>query len=153
MHRPRCYIASPLGFTDEGRSYYYSVYLPALSRAVQPVDPWVLSSLQEYLLAYASAEARPWALKVAQRNTAAIHSCKLLVAHLNGQEPDSGTVAEVGYGAALGLKCFGIRNDLRQSGEPGVSLNLQVEGFIYQSGGCVVSSLEDLVQVLLTHEY
>ncbi len=151
MTKPRCYIASPLGFTDEGRAYYYDIYLPALAGVVEPVDPWALSSLQDYLSAYASGATRAWALEVARRNTAAIASCAMLVAHLNGQEPDSGTVAEIGYAAALGLTCFGLRNDLRQSGEPGVAVNLQVEGFIYQSGGCVVASLEDLVGALAAY--
>ena len=41
--RPRCYVASPLGFTEAGRRYYADVYLPALAEVVTPVDPWTLS--------------------------------------------------------------------------------------------------------------
>jgi nucleoside 2-deoxyribosyltransferase len=148
VSRPRCYVASPLGFSEAGRHYLRSVYLPALARVVQPVDPWALTTEEEVAAARASGRDREMSLEIAARNTAAIRSCELLAAYLDGQEPDAGTVAEVGYGAALGLTCFGLRTDLRQAGEPGVAVNLQVEGFVVQSGGRVCTSLEDLVAAL-----
>jgi nucleoside 2-deoxyribosyltransferase len=146
--RPRCYIASPLGFSEAGRFYYSEVYLPALARVVEPVDPWALTSADEVEDAREGGRARELALEIARRNAEAIRSCSLLAALLDGQEPDAGTVAEVGFAAALGLRCFGLRSDLRESGEPGVSVNLQVEGFILQSGGSMVRSLDELVRAL-----
>jgi nucleoside 2-deoxyribosyltransferase len=88
------------------------------------------------------------ALMIGRRNAEAIRSCQLLAADLDGQELDSGTAAEVGYGAALGLICFGLRTDLRQTGEEGVAVNLQVESFIADSGGRIVTTLEELVSAL-----
>lgn len=143
MPKPRCYVASPLGFTEAGRDYYERVYLPALATVVEPVDPWSLATVP---LPGASDQER--ALAIGRANAEAIRSCELLVAHLDGQEPDSGTVAELGYGAALGLRCFGLRSDLRQSGEPGVAVNLQVETFVVDSGGAMVATLEELVAAL-----
>jgi nucleoside 2-deoxyribosyltransferase len=140
--KPRCYVASPLGFTEAGRDYYARVYLPALSTIVTPVDPWSLDATA------AGAAPRERALAIGRANIEAIRSCELLVAHLDGQEPDSGTVAELGYGAALGLRCFGLRSDLRQSGEPGVAVNLQVETLVVDSGGTMVATLEELVAAL-----
>ncbi len=70
------------------------------------------------------------------------------MAHLEGQEPDSGTVAELGYGVALGLRCYALRSDQRQSGEPGVAVNLQVEAFIVDSGGMIAATLDELVAAL-----
>jgi nucleoside 2-deoxyribosyltransferase len=148
VSRTRCYIASPLGFTEAGRYYQREVYLPALARVVEPVDPWELTSEDEVERARRSGSERELALEIARRNADAIRSCSMLAALLDGQEPDAGTAAEVGFAAALGLCCFGLRSDLRQSGEPGVSVNLQVEGFIVQSGGIVVSSLDELVRAL-----
>ena len=143
MPKRRCYVASPLGFTEAGRDYYERVYLPALATVVEPVDPWLLGT---YVPPDASDRER--ALAIGRANAEAIRSCELLVAHLDGQEPDSGTVAELGYGAALGLRCFGLRSDLRQSGEPGVAVNLQVETFTVDSGGAMVATLEELVAAL-----
>jgi transketolase len=40
--RPRCYVASPLGFTAAGRLWNDQVLLPALREVVDPVDPWAL---------------------------------------------------------------------------------------------------------------
>jgi nucleoside 2-deoxyribosyltransferase len=148
--RPRCYVASPLGFTEAGRGYYARVYLPALAEVVEPVDPWVLTTAAEFAAAAAGGVTaqRALSLDVGRRNAEAIRSCSLLAAYLEGQEPDSGTVAEVGYACGLGLTCFGLRSDLRLAGEPGVALNLQVESLIVDSGGAIVGSLPALVAAL-----
>lgn len=144
----RCYVASPLGFTEAGRHYYAHVYLPALREVVEVVDPWSLTSAAEVQEALAAGREREIALEIGRRNSEAIRSCTLLAAHLDGQEADAGTVAEIGYGAALGLRCFGLRTDLRQSGELGVAINLQVEAFILETGGRITTSLDDLVAAL-----
>lgn len=146
--RPRCYIAGPLGFTEAGRDYYQRSYLPALATVVEPVDPWALTTAQELADAVRQGRRRELALTIGRRNAETIRSCQLLAADLDGQELDSGTAAEVGYGAALGLVCFGLRTDLRQTGEEGVAVNLQVETFIADSGGRIVTTLEELVAAL-----
>ena len=146
--RPRCYVASPLGFSEGGRDYYRRIYLPALAQVIAPVDPWSLTSDEEVASARAAGREREMSLEIGRRNAAAIRSCTLLAAYLDGQEPDAGTVAEVGFGAALGLRCFGVRTDFRQAGEGGVVVNLQVESFIVESGGRVCTSLDDLVDAL-----
>lgn len=146
----RCYVASPLGFTEGGRDYYRSVYLPALARVVTPVDPWELTSPDEIDAARAHGRQREMALEIGRRNVAAIRSCEVLVAYLEGQEPDSGTIAELGYAAGLGLTCFGLRSDFRQAGEAGAAVNLQVETFVVDSGGRICDSLDALVNVLET---
>jgi len=146
--RPRCYVASPLGFTAAGRDWSERVLLPALAGVVEPVDPWALTGVDELEAARRAGRERELALEIGARNADAIRSCSLLAALLDGQELDSGTAAEVGYAAALGLRCFGLRTDLRQAGEPGVTVNLQVEAFIAASGGTIVTTLEALVGVL-----
>jgi hypothetical protein len=143
-------VASPLGFTEAGRDYFGRVYLPALARVVELVDPWTLTSADEFIAAAATGSdaERALALEVGRRNADAIRSCTLLAAYLEGQEPDSGTVVEVGYACGLGLTCFGLRSDLRLAGESGVALNLQVESLIVASGGAIVGSLQELVTAL-----
>lgn len=146
--RPRAYVASPLGFTAAGRDWYRRVYLPALSGVIEPVDPWSLTSEAEVATAIAAGrEAQLWR-EVGARNIAAIRSSQLLVALLDGQELDSGTASEVGFAAGLGLRCLGLRTDLRQIGEDGSIVNLQVQAFIESSGGTIAGSLEDLVTAL-----
>jgi nucleoside 2-deoxyribosyltransferase len=145
---PRCYVASPLGFSESGSLYYRQVLLPALASVVEPVDPWSLTSAEDVEAARASGSERELALEIGLRNARAIESCRLLVAHLDGQEVDSGTAAEVGFAAARGLRCFGLRSDLRQTGEPGVAVNLQVEYFLLASGGSVCGGLGELLAEL-----
>lgn len=143
--RPRCYVASPFGFSEAGRDYYSRRYLPALAEHVEPVDPWSLSSPAEFEAAAARDETHAFAVEAGARNAEAIRSAALLIAQLDGQEVDSGTAAEIGYAAALGLPCLAIRSDLRASGEPGMRVNLQLEAFIVLSGGFVAGSLAELV--------
>jgi nucleoside 2-deoxyribosyltransferase len=145
VSRPRCYVASPLGFSETTRPWYRDVLLPALAELVEPVDPWSLTGEDEIAAAYAAGHEREIALEIGRRNVEAIRSSELLVAQLDGQEADSGTVAELGFAAGLGLRCFGIRSDLRQAGEPGVPLNLQVATFVAESGGTIEASLDALV--------
>ena len=145
---PRCYVASALGFTKAGAYYYEQVYLPALRAVVTPVDPWALTTAQEVAEARAAGRERDFALEIGARNAEAIRSCALLAAHLDGQEIDSGTAAEIGFAAALGLRCYGLRSDLRECGEAGVSVNLQVEHFLVASGGSLCTSLDHLVEEL-----
>ncbi|HZE03667.1 MAG TPA: nucleoside 2-deoxyribosyltransferase [Solirubrobacteraceae bacterium] len=146
--RLRCYVASPLGFTAPGRDYYERTYLPALAAVVEPVDPWALTTARELAEARAQDRLAELGLEIGRRNAAAIRTCSLLAAYLDGQEVDSGTAAEVGYAAALGLRCFGWRSDLREAGEPGSRLNLQLEAFILDSGGILAATLAELVQAL-----
>jgi len=146
--RHRCYVASPFGFTEAGRRYQEEIYLPALGAVVEPVDPWALTTPDELADARAHGCQRELALRIGRRNAEAIRSCSLLVAQLDGQEVDSGTAAEVGYAVALGLTCFGWRSDLRDAGEPGVRVNLQVETFIADSGGAIAGSLDELLGAL-----
>ena len=143
--RPRAYIASPLGFSEAGRAYYVERYLPALREHVEPVDPWTLSLPEEFSAAEAAGRARQFGLEVGARNAHALAAAQLLIAQLDGQEVDGGTAAELGYAAALGLPCVAVRSDLRRSGEPGMSVNLQLEAFVAISGGFFVRSLDELV--------
>ncbi|HEV2059215.1 MAG TPA: nucleoside 2-deoxyribosyltransferase [Solirubrobacteraceae bacterium] len=146
--RPRCYVASPLGFSEPGRAYYAQRYLPALAEHVEPVDPWALSLPEEFAAARETGREHAFAIEVGERNAAAIRGARLLIAQLDGQEVDAGTAAEVGYAAALGLPCLGVRSDVRASGEPGMRVNLQLEAFIVLSGGFIAASLGELVSRL-----
>lgn len=124
------------------------VLLPALAAVVEPVDPWALSTPEEFAEAAAAGAQRAFAAEVGRRNARAIDGCALLAACLDGQEVDSGTAAEVGYAAARGIPCFGLRTDLRRAGEEGAVVNLQLQAFIDMSGGRIVTGLEELVSDL-----
>lgn len=148
MSGARCYIASPHGFSEAGRIYYYGTLLPALSEVVEVVDPWILTSAEEFAAAARRRELEDFVVEVGNRNAAAIRDSRLLVACLDGADVDSGTASEVGYACALGLTCFGLRSDLRETGERGAIVNLQVQSFISMSGGRVCDTLEELREVL-----
>lgn len=145
---PLCYVASPLGFSEAGRHYLQTVYIPVLSTVVTPIDPWSLVGEGEIDQAHSAGRLRDLWLEIGRRNTNAIRSSSLLVALLDGQEADSGTVAELGYAAALGKTCFGLRSDVRQCGEEHMAINLQIETFVLDSGGEILSSLASLIEAL-----
>jgi nucleoside 2-deoxyribosyltransferase len=71
--------------------------------------------------------------------------CDAVVAILDGVDVDSGTAAEIGYAFAKGRPIFGYRGDFRLSADnEGATVNLQVEYFIRQSGGDIVTTIEQL---------
>jgi nucleoside 2-deoxyribosyltransferase len=64
---------------------------------------------------------------------------------------DSGTASEIGYACAKGKPILGYRGDFRLSADnEGSMVNLQVEHFIRQSGGDIVTSLADALAKLET---
>jgi len=144
----RVYVASPLGFAEPTKQYYGETLLPALAAVIQPVDPWSLMDPARVAELRASHGDSALAREIGRLNIEAIRGCAGLVAVLDGQEADSGTVAELGYAAGLGVACFGLRSDMRTMGEPGTSITLQVEAFIEYSGGSLHSSLSELVEAL-----
>jgi nucleoside 2-deoxyribosyltransferase len=103
-------------------------------------NPWQRASTER--------DRRRISLSIGEENARRIRACRWLVAYLEGQEPDSGTVVELGYAAGLGKLCFALRSDTRQAGEPGVRLNLQVEAIVVASGGAMYGSLDALVEGL-----
>jgi nucleoside 2-deoxyribosyltransferase len=148
MGRLAAYLASPLGFNEAGRSYYSDVLVPTLARVVEVIDPWSLVSKQDLEAAEASGGPAAVARTLGTANIAALDTADLLIAVLDGQEADSGTAAELGYAVGRGLTCFGLRSDIRETGEPGTVVGLQVEAFIDRSGGSVARSLIELIGVL-----
>jgi len=77
-------------------------------------------------------------------NEQGIREYDMILGILDGAEVDSGTVAEIGFAAGIGLRCFGLRTDWRDSGEFGLPLNLQVIWFIERSGGRLFRRIEDV---------
>jgi nucleoside 2-deoxyribosyltransferase len=68
----------------------------------------------------------------------------LVVACLDQEPPDNGTVVEVAWAAAHGRPVLAYRGDLRQGGEEGLRYNLMIGAAIRRSGGVEVATLEDL---------
>lgn len=148
MDLPRCYVASPFGFSEAGRAYYHGTLVPALSEVVEVVNPWAITEAGEFVRAAAEGTLATLVLEVGRRNAEAIRGCALLIACLDGSDVNSGTAAEVGYAAALGIRCLGLRTDLRETGERGAIVNLQVQSFIVHSGGRIAASLDELLEEL-----
>lgn len=144
--KPRCYVASPLGFTESGRYWYERVLLPLLAPLVEIVDPWSITSGDEVNDARQRGKLRDLWLAIGRRNFSAIDNCDIVVAVLDGDPPDVGTVAEVAWASAKGKPVIGYRSDFRQSGEEGVETNLMVPAAIDASGGSIVATVSELVE-------
>jgi nucleoside 2-deoxyribosyltransferase len=153
----KVYVASPLGFADSGREFYYRRLLPTLRRAGHDViDPWGLPVAHELARAlkrpYGRARRDALAVldhEVAHANHRALDGADAVVAVLDGADVDSGTAAEIGYAFARDKPVIGYRGDFRLAGDnEGAIVNLQVEYFIRASGGTVVTRLADVRSAL-----
>ncbi len=145
---PTVYLAGPQVFTPYGREFIPNDIIPLLENlSYDPVfpaelgDETVLQELSEEPLSAERAQAyRNWSEETGQRNMDAIDTADLVLANLDGADVDSGTAAEITYAASQNTPVIGYRTDTRHSGEnDGVIVNLQVEQFIKESGGTIIS--------------
>jgi len=149
----KIYIASPFGFSEAGRLFLYEKLIPVLNELnLLCIDPWKITAenLIEDVQKIKSLDERQKAwIKlnriIAENNKKGIVNSDGMLAVLDGTDVDSGTAAEIGYAAALDKKICGYRNDFRLCGDnEGAIVNLQVEFFISNSGGRIVSNLSEL---------
>jgi len=119
------------------------------------VNPWRMSNPQQFNVIIQDIQKRRQALhkvnmKIAAKNEEAIRECQIVMAVLDGTDVDSGTASEIGFAYALGKRIFGYRGDIRRSGDnDGSVVNLQVQYWIENSGGCIVTSLNALRELLV----
>src|SRR5215471_12028674 len=149
----RIYMAGPLGFSEAGRHFHASVLVPYVrALGYEVIDPWALTepSKIEAARAMPAGPSRQTAWErlnreIAAKNCAAIDDAHAVVAVLDGSDVDSGTASEIGYAFARGKLIVGYRGDFRSSADNEASIvNLQVEYFIRESGGAIVTRYEDL---------
>lgn len=146
------YLASPLGFSPEWKSYRDKIKRRLHELGCTVLDPWEQPFRPEIEEAgsirdrHAGIEAfKKIAGEIGKANEDMIRSCDLVLGVLDGPELDSGTVSEIGFAAALAKKCFGLRTDFRNCGEfDGIPMNLQVLYWLESSGGRLFRRIEDI---------
>lgn len=155
--KPCIYMAGPLGFSEAGRHFYQAVLVPFVSGLGYDVlDPWTLTDTRKIeaveRMPYGAERREAWRAlnrEIGANNRAAIDRAAGVVAILDGTDVDSGTAAEIGYAFAGGKLIVGYRGDFRLCADnEGGIVNLQVEFFIRQSGGTIVTRYEDLERSL-----
>jgi nucleoside 2-deoxyribosyltransferase len=149
----KIYMASPLGFSEAGSSFYNGTLIPTVKDlGYEPVDPWTLTAKAKIdpvaNMPYGPARRDAWRrlnVEIGGNNRAGIDSADMVLAVLDGTDVDSGTAAEIGYAFAKGKPILGYRGDFRLCADnDGATVNLQVEYFIRQSGGDIVASIKEL---------
>ncbi len=151
------YLASPLGFSEIGRNFCYTCLIPELEKLGHKVlDPWRLTEQRKIdavlHLSYGARKRAAWRrrnVETGGNNRTAIDCCDMVLAVLDGVDVDSGTAAEIGYAFARDKPILGYRGDLRLSADnEGSVVNLQVEYFIRQSGGDIITTIDSLSKAL-----
>jgi hypothetical protein len=143
------YIAGDFGFTEGGRFYYAEVYLPVMRCLFRRVvDPWSLLPGDYVRDAFANGREKEISAEIGAANSRGIEETSVLVASLEGQSIDAGSLAELIH-ALPNHRCFVLRTDLRQAGEPGSRFDLQVEHFMRERNAEVASSLAELADQVL----
>jgi nucleoside 2-deoxyribosyltransferase len=153
----KIYMASPLGFSEAGRSFYRGTLLRNVKRlGYKPIDPWTLTAKAKIdrvkKMPYGVKRRDAWHklnVEIGGNNRAGIDRADMVLAVLDGTDVDSGTAAEIGYAFAKGKPILGYRGDFRLSADnEGSIVNLQVEYFIRQSGGDIIRSIKELGSAL-----
>lgn len=155
MSRQRIYLASPLGFAESTRAFM-SGLVAALRDHVDVENPWDDTRFEDEITEIASLPAYVDRVDRLQRintelgraNTERIDRSDAVFAILDGVDVDSGTAAEIGYAFARGKVVCGLRTDFRLAGDNlGAIVNLQVQYFIEESGGSVVTTAAELINL------
>ncbi|HEY6838552.1 MAG TPA: nucleoside 2-deoxyribosyltransferase [Geobacteraceae bacterium] len=148
------YLASPLGFSPETRPYLKRIKSRLGYLGWHVFDPW---DQTEFAAAIGHAHSLAGygdrceafadiAAGIGRINEEGIRGAGILLAVLDGAEVDSGTASELGFAAALGKRCYGLRTDIRDCGDfTGVPVNLQVLHFIARSGGRLFRTIDEIV--------
>jgi len=149
----KIYTAGPLGFSEAGRAFHQHTILQLLRQlGHEPLDPWTLTDQAKIdavlRLPYGASRRDAWRelnVEIGGNNRAAIDRCDAVFVVLDGVDVDSGSAAEVGYAFGKGKPIVGYRGDFRLSADnEGSMVNLQVEYFIRQSGGDIITQIADL---------
>lgn len=148
----KVYFASPLGFAESTRDFMNVLESQIAACGYTVLNPWRIadSKLFEAVSAIQDTVQRREAycklnMEIAAANEKAIRECQGVVAVLDGPDVDSGTASEIGFAYALGKRIYGYRGDFRNAGDnEGSIVNLQVEYWIENSGGCIVRTLDAL---------
>lgn len=148
----KIYIASPLGFSEAGRYFMYEKLIPIVAgTGLEIIDPWKLTPqfMIDKVMNITDGQSRIAAWKnlnriIGDNNRKGIESSDGLFAVLDGCDVDSGTASEIGYACALKKPVTAYRGDFRIAGDnEGSIVNIQVEYFIYSSGGTIASTLDE----------
>ncbi len=116
------------------------------------LDPWdqafraaieEASTIEEWSARVSAFKAI--AIRIGRANEEMIRACDVVLGVLDGLELDSGTFSEIGFAAALGKKCYGLRTDFRNSGDlDGIPINLQLLYWIESSGGKLFRRINEI---------
>jgi nucleoside 2-deoxyribosyltransferase len=147
QRKPEGYVASPYGFAESTKYFYEKILIPMVSQYISVLDPWKVN-VDHILSAPKEQQPELW-LNLGDYHFRTIaHRAKILIAGLDQEPPDSGTVAEVVWAAAHKIPVIGYRSDFRTAGEDGLPYNLMIGAAIRRSGGIAVASVAELEQEL-----
>jgi len=159
MTTKKIYLAGNLGFSELGK-YSLEMVKTRLKSKFEVFDPFEInSSLGEKIISIEKETFRSMEeitnllheinMQIGEKNMDLINDADILVANLDGSDVDSGTAAEIGFAFANGKTIIGYRGDFRNSGDNiGSKVNIQVEYFIFASGGNIYYSMEKLIEIL-----
>lgn len=150
--KTKIYVASPYGFSEAGREFMYGKMIPILEKHFEVIDPWKLTDPQlidsVLKMPYGIERKNAWSslnMIIGRNNIKGMRKSNGMVAVLDGTNIDDGTSGEIGYEYGLGKPILGYKGDFRlTSDNEGSLVNLQIESFIYESGGKIITSILDL---------
>ena len=157
MREVKAYLASQFGFSQTGKYLLDNLIIPKIKETgIIVIDPFVecdkefdfkyLESLEKY--EDRKEYLRDFNKEITPINNRLMDESDCLVAILDGgHSVDDGVASEIGYYA--GIKkgpIFALRSDFRLGENIAVSINPQILGYIYQSGG----SLDDCIYKFFT---
>lgn len=145
---PKCYVASPYRFAEATKYWYDTVLVSTLAPYVEVLDPWKLVAVSHILASDPNEHPELWADLGDLEYKTIREEAEMVIAILDQEPLDYGTVCKVVWAAAHDVPVIGYRGDLRRNDEPAIPFNLMIAAAIRKNGGMTVRTLEELELVL-----
>jgi len=106
--KPRVYLASPYGFSEQWKTRLLPELVSALEAlGLEVWEPFARNNQTDF--------AKPgWAYEVGQKDYRDVRESDAIFAVVNGTPPDEGVMVELGMAIALGKPTFLFRDDFRR---------------------------------------
>jgi len=152
MSKPKCYIASPLGF-EPTRAAEYELFLEQIRPVAEPINPFFIVGqefIPEILKLSGEEKLERWCDMAVRLYEVIENEADMGFSILNGEPTDVGTGCEMSAGYMLhkvGIKPFPVvafRDDLRRSGETENNFNAMLLPPYMRTGGEFVSQFNDI---------
>ncbi len=153
----KAYVANPYGFASSTKGFYYKELLPIVQNHIDFIDPWDKALISDGITAALTAspekQAAAWTV-LGIGHLERIRTARMLIACLDGEPSDVGTLVELGAAAGFGKPIIIYRNDFRAitEGPSAFDASIQAAANLWLPPGAAIARHDKFAKELDTFD-